>query len=181
MKTHYDRFEVGAGAAGLAAAVLLWLLGTATAEYALPLAALLRWAGVALLAQGFVRDVTILLRRRRERLAMGASGAAPALPRQGWWICFESTLGLLLIGQGLLLLVLGAGTAAALALPVPAWIALFSAWWLFGYATREAVFELRRDPDHLNLWVGPARHRVQPPAVLPYAGLAPSSDGPANG
>jgi len=28
-------------------------------------------------------------------------------------------------------------------------------WWCVGFAVREVVFEVRRDPDHLNLLIGP--------------------------
>lgn len=141
MRSRYDTFELGIAALGFAAAAMLAAIPTPV--YTLSTAELFRWFGVALLAQGFVRDVHILLTRRR---------ADPGAEKRGLWICVESTLGLFLIGQGLLLDALGAG--GSLRLPPAVWVAMAAAWWLFGYTTRELVLELRRDPDHLNLLVG---------------------------
>lgn len=147
MRTGYDKFELGVGAAGLAAAAVAWV--AFPAPFSLSVPDLFRWSGVALLLQGFVRDLGILARRRA-----GAVSPHKGPPKRGWWICFESTLGLFLIGQSLLLLALGTGTAVQVVLPAAAWVALLSLWWFFGYATRELVLELRRDPDHLNLLIG---------------------------
>jgi hypothetical protein len=148
MKTTYDRFEVGVAALGLVAAAGLALAGGARPSVGLP--DVLRWAGVLLLVQGLFRDVTILVRRRRE----------PADPhaRRGWLICVESTLGLALIA--LAWLMAWGGADRAVTLPLAGWTLLAALWWAFGYATRELVLELRRDPDHLNLLIGrPARPR----------------------
>ena len=156
-RKRYDRMEIGVGALGLGAAALWAVTGSAGVDVgSVPLAEVFRWSGVVLLLQGFARDVAILVRRRLGRGAPGAEGP----PKRGWWICLESTLGLVLLGQALLLGALGAGEAAPIALPWAGWLALLAAWWLFGYATREVVMEVRRDPDHLNLLVGrrsPAR------------------------
>ncbi|MDB4950632.1 MAG: hypothetical protein JWM27_3281 [Gemmatimonadetes bacterium] len=149
MKTAYDRFEVGVAVAGALAAAGLAVAAPGRLVVGMP--DLLRWGGVFLLVQGFFRDVVILVRRRRE-------ARNPAMP-SGFLICVESTLGLVLIGVAWLLA--WAGGDRALALPPAAWLALAAAWWAFGYATREMVLELRRDPDHMNLLIGRPRRGVR--------------------
>ena len=142
MKTAYDRFEVTMAALGLAAAGALAVAGGARPSLSLP--DLMRWAGVMLLVQGFFRDVVILVRRRRETPDENA--------RRGFLICVESTLGLALIALSWLLA--WGGADRVVTLPLAGWTLLAAAWWAFGYATRELVLELRRDPDHLNLLIG---------------------------
>ncbi len=144
MRTSYDRLEIGVGTAGILVAALL--SATVPGSRAVAWMDVFRWSGALLLAQGFLRDVVILLRRRR------GDTAEEGPEKRGWWICVESTVGLLLIGQaGLLVL---AGGSGALRLPLGGWAFLLSMWWLFGYATRELVLKLKRDPDHVNLLIG---------------------------
>lgn len=142
VRTSYDKLEVGICVSGLLAALVATL--TLRGGYAVSVGELLRIAGVMLLLQGFARDVVILLRQRRH-------GAAAGETRRGLLICVESTVGLLLIGESLLLA--WTGDAQWVSLPPAGWLLLASGWWCFGYATRELVLELRRDPDHLNLLV----------------------------
>jgi hypothetical protein len=142
MKTTYERFEVAVAALGLAAAAAVAFASTARPSMGLP--DVLRWAGVLLLVQGFFRDIVILARRRRE--PPGAEA------RRGWLICVESTLGLVLIALSGLLI--WGGADRVVSLPLAGWTLLAAAWWAFGYAMREMVLELRRDPDHLNLLIG---------------------------
>lgn len=142
MRSRYGTFELGFAGLGLVLAAGLAMIPAPV--YSLSVADLLRWAGVALLLQGFVRDVFILLARRRKQ--------GPGGGRRGLWICVESTLGLVLIGQGLLLNALSVG--GFVSLPPGVWVLGLSVWWLFGYATQDLVLELRRDPDHLNLLIG---------------------------
>ncbi|CAN5185967.1 hypothetical protein BH23GEM4_BH23GEM4_23470 [soil metagenome] len=145
MRTPYDKLEIGVCAGGLAAAAVAAL--ALPGGRALSVGELLRIAGVMLLLQGFARDVMILLRRR---------DFPGGETRQRMLICVESTVGLLLIAESLLLAWTGGGRMVSL--PAAGWLLLASGWWLFGWATRELVLELRRDPDHLNLLVGlPAR------------------------
>jgi hypothetical protein len=113
------------------------------------LGSLLATAALALLLQGFVRDLHTLARLRRE-------GAAPGSEQEMACICLESTIGLsaILVGVGL--------TASGLALPVstPAglWPLVAGAVWSFGYMTRDVVLQwspwaLRRVRDHGSLVV----------------------------
>jgi hypothetical protein len=142
MKTTYDRFEVTVALLGVAAATVAAL--TTAERPAMGLPEVLRWAGVLLLVQGFFRDVVILARRRKE--------VPDPEARRGWLICVESTLGLVLIALSGLMV--WGGADRVVTLPLAGWMLLAAAWWAFGYATREMVLELRRDPDHLNLLIG---------------------------
>jgi hypothetical protein len=101
-------------------------------------------AGLLTLLQSLVRDVYLLATRR---------GAPRDGARQGWFLCVESALGLALVLQGLFLGAVGA--TATLSLASLAWAAAAALWWLVGYAVREVVFEVRRDPNHMNLLIGP--------------------------
>ncbi|HET6763905.1 MAG TPA: hypothetical protein VFH27_09535 [Longimicrobiaceae bacterium] len=143
MRSSYDRFEVVTGVGAVLVSAVLWMLPAGRHVGAVLLADVFRWGGVILLVQGFFRDIHILLTRRR-------AGRDEA--RVGLWICVESTLGLLLIAQGIGLFLLEVPTLVRL--PVAAWCLGLAAWWLFGYATRDLILELRRDPDHLSLLVG---------------------------
>lgn len=108
-------------------------------------AAVFRDAGILILLQSLVRDVYLL--------ASGRAAARGGTPRRGWFLCVESALGLALVAQGLLLWALG--TEARVALPPAGWGVAAALWWCVGYAVREVVCEVRRDPDHLNLLIGP--------------------------
>jgi len=143
MRSSYDRFELVTGIAAVLGAAVLWMLPAGRQPGAVLVADVFRWGGVILLVQGFFRDIHILLTRRR---------AGRDESRVGLWICVESTLGLLLIAQGIGLLLLDVPNVVRL--PLAAWVLALAAWWLFGYATRDLVLELRRDPDHLSLLVG---------------------------
>jgi hypothetical protein len=159
MRSLYNRLELALGAAGLLTAAAVLAVDPSGRD--VPVPELFRYAGVLLLAQSFVRDVYLLTSRRAEPRSEGAG-------TQGWFICVESVLGLALVGQGLFLSALEVRTT--LSLPVGAWGLGVSLWWLVGYAIRELVFELRRDPDHLNLLVGPRASRTAP---RPGAPLSP--------
>jgi hypothetical protein len=104
-----------------------------------------RDAGILMLLQSLVRDVYLL--------ASGRAAGANGTPRRGWFLCVESALGLGLVCQGVLLWALG--TPTVVALPAAAWAGCVLVWWWVGYAVREVVFEIRRDPHHLNLLIGP--------------------------
>jgi hypothetical protein len=135
----YGRLEpalaplVGAG-------LLLFSRGTIT----LGAARICVLAGVLTLLQSLMRDLYLLATRR----AAPRDGA-----RQGWFLCVESALGLALVLQGLLLG--GLGAAATATLPAVIWAAIVAGWWLVGCAVREVVFEVRRDPNHMTLLIGP--------------------------
>jgi hypothetical protein len=150
MRSPYDRLELALGVSGLLASVAVLALRPASLSLSLP--DLLRYAGVLLLAQSFVRDLYLLASGRAQR--------RPSAERRGWFICAESVLGLALVVQGLFLAALE--VAAAPRLPTGAWLLLVSFWWIFGHAIRELVFELQRDPDHLNLLIGPPARLERP-------------------
>jgi hypothetical protein len=101
-------------------------------------------AGLLTLLQSLVRDLYVLATRR----AAPRDGA-----RQGWFLCVESALGLALVLQGLFLGYTGA--TAVVSLGAVVWAVAAALWWLVGYAVREVVFEVRRDPNHMNLLIGP--------------------------
>ncbi len=142
-RTLYQNLELGLGMAALAGAGLMWFfparqLGVEAGDF-------LRYAGLALLLQGLVRDVVLLVFHRR-RLA-----ATDDAPRAGAWICLESTLGLGLIALSALCAAFDVRGTLVLSTRV---LALLGAlWWLFGYATRDYLIELRKETDHLNLLV----------------------------
>lgn len=138
MRNPYTRLEPFLALPVAAAAALLL-------PESLPASAVFRNAGVVMLLQSLARDVYLL--------ASGRAAAAGGTPRRGWFVCVESVLGLGLVMQGLLLWALG--TQARIALPPAAWALTALMWWVIGYAVRDVVFEVRRDPDHLNLLIGP--------------------------
>lgn len=142
-RTFYQSLELTIGLGALAGAGLAWFfparnVGVEPVDF-------LRYAGLALLLQGFVRDVVLLAFYRKELAA--TDGA----PRAGAWICFESTLGLGLIALSALFAVFD--VRGALLLSTRCLALLAALWWLFGYATRDYVIELRKETNHLNLLV----------------------------
>lgn len=113
------------------------------------LGSLLAIAALALLLQGFVRDLHILARLRRE-------GASPAAEQEMSCICLESTIGLgaIMVGVGLTAI----GLALPVPMPAPLWPLLGAVVWGFGYVTRDVVLQwspwaLRRVRGHGSLVV----------------------------
>lgn len=140
MRSTYDRFEITLFAGGLLASAAALVLPPA--RIALGVVDLFRWGGVLLLVQGLFRDLYLL----RARTARAETS------RVGLWLCVESGVGLLLLAQSFAFAALG--VMQQVALPLAAWTLVVCLWWGFGYATRDLVMELKRDPDHLNLWLG---------------------------
>ena len=137
---------------------LIPLVGVAIWNYPGPLpgivgvGSLLLTASVLLLVQGLVRDLWLLLKRRRQSRA----GAR----REALCMCVESTVGVTGVVAGLIL----AGTAvdATLHVSQSRWGILASMVLAIGFAIKDFVFEwrpfrIRRDKDHVNLvfsWKG---------------------------
>ncbi len=113
---------------------------------------LFKWAGAALLMQSLLRDLYLVSTQE----LFPRKPAAP--PRAGSWICLESGLGIALLLVYALLASLG--TAGEVRMTTARATALLSAWWLFGYAIKDLVLELRREPDHLNLIVAFSRPKT---------------------
>jgi hypothetical protein len=88
---------------------------------------------LALLGQGFVRDVITLMRRN----------AVTDRPKQveAQCICAESTIGLAGVLAGILLTVTMAD--ARVSLPLATWPTMASAIWLLGTAMKNLVFQWR--------------------------------------
>jgi len=141
-KTAYHRIEIAIGLLGLLLTVVPGVFPADGIE--MTWASLFRWVGVALLGQGLVRDL-VMIGFYRNRLKGGGK-------KRGLLICLESTLGVGLIGLYFLVEALGGDKSAVFS---PRWLVLiFSCVWLFGFATRDLVLEMRRDPNHLNLIFG---------------------------
>ena len=145
--TFYQKLELGIGLAGLTAGIAALFL-SASPAVTVPPERLLKWLGIALLGQGLIRDIVLLLTGSGEK----TEGKRKLL------ICLESTLGAGLIALAYLLAYLEAQQQFALR---PGWlILLFASLWLFGFATRDYVLEMRKDPNHINLLVGfPSRNK----------------------
>ena len=141
-KTFYQKCELGVGLAGLIVG-LATLFFTSAQPLVIAPERLLKWLGVALLGQGLIRDIVLLLTRSGKKQAGGVRKLL---------ICLESTL-----GAGLIALAFGLGflDPQQQFFLTPAWLMLvFAALWLFGFSTRDVVLEMRRDPNHINLLVG---------------------------
>jgi len=140
--TVYQKIELGIALAGLLGGAGMLIFAPGPVLTIAP-DRLMKWLGVALLGQGLIRDVVLLLSRGRGKAAGG---------EKKFLICLESTLGAGLVACSFLLAYLDPRQQFALS---QAWLVLlFSALWLFGFATRDLVLEMRRDPNHLNLLVG---------------------------
>lgn len=112
------------------------------------LGTLLLVAAVLLLAQGLVRDLALLARRRRR--------APTEQPRSARCLCVESAIGTSGVAAGLVLL--GTGIGWRLAVPGWAWAVLAVAVTAAGFALKDHVmtwapWRIRREADHLNLLV----------------------------
>jgi hypothetical protein len=128
----------------LASAPALWL-ASVELSWQPKLGTLLCDLAAVMLGQGLLRDLALLLRRRR------AEGPPPPRAAEAC-LCVESTLGLLLLGAGALLLLGGLSEAvevgqSGLGLGLPVFL-------LFGFAIKDYVLILRKDPDHANMIVG---------------------------
>jgi hypothetical protein len=153
-RTFYQSFELTIGFGALAGAGLAWFFPVR--NIAVEPGDFLRYAGLALLLQGLARDVVLLV-FYREKLA-----AADDAPRAGAWICLESTLGLGLVALSALFAVFDVRGTMLLSTRV---LALLGAlWWLFGYATRDYILELRKETNHLNLLVSLRPGKTRPTA-----------------
>lgn len=162
-RTFYQSFELMIGLGALAAAGLAWFfpirpVGIEPGNF-------LRYGGLALLLQGLVRDVVLLV-FYRETLR-----ATDDAPRSGAWICLESTLGLGLIALSALFALFE--VHGVMMLSTRSLALLGALWWLFGYATRDYILELRKETNHLNLLVSlrpPAKPEAGPPGPRPAHG-----------
>ena len=101
-----------------------------------------------LLLQGLVRDIAILVRVRRK------SGAS--LPQSGRYLCVESTVGLLGIAAGALLI--GTHLDVPLLLDQGEVALLVCATMIAGFSGRDWVIQAKpwrifHDPDHINVIV----------------------------
>lgn len=106
-------------------------------------------AAAALLFQSLLRDLWILARARR-------SGAGSGKQRKARCMCIESTVGMIGVVVGGLLIFSGLGAA----MPMPAWAWAVGAATVLtsGYLVKDWVLTwkpwgLVRDPDHLNIIV----------------------------
>lgn len=144
MKSAYDRIEVGVGLLGLLSVPFIFWKTQHLVE--VNVEDVFKWSGILLLGQGLLRDI-VLLTFYRELLKQ-KNGEN----KKGLWICVESTLGALFVL--IYLLLLGAGAELKFEFSPGVWVLGIVCCWLFGYATREFILELKRDPNHLNLVVG---------------------------
>jgi len=134
--------EPAIGGLGLLAGAVLAVSSTSPLVVSIP--DLFKWAGLMLMIQGFIRDLVLL--------SQGCGCARGDGTRKALALCMESTIGMALILTYALLLFLGA--RGEVRLSAAAAVLLGSAWWIFGYLTRDLVLELKSEKDHLNLLVG---------------------------
>lgn len=134
--------------------ILVAVFVVAKAQSVLPdrieLGSLAAGLGLALLLQGFVRDIFTLRRLGRTRIE-----ERPAVEERAC-ICLESALGLPVILAGLALTVVGIDQALEFRPPLPACLA--AAVWSLGWAVRDLVvewspFRIVRVKDHGSILV----------------------------
>lgn len=129
---------------------------SATALFAPPVwdlawGTLLCYSAALLLGQGLIRDIALIIRRR-------AKGESTKPGTRITCLCAESSLGLLAIASGILLLLIGAPWRLSL----PAWGsgALVAAVLALGFLIKDSVIKwtgrglrLEHDPEHANIIV----------------------------
>ena len=103
------------------------------------------WAATLGLLQGLVRDLCLLVK---------AKGAARDVPRKARCMCVESTVGVIGIMAGIVLL--GAGIDRTFLVGRWSWGLAVLGVLGVGFALKDYVFEwhpfrLRREKDHLNI------------------------------
>ena len=114
------------------------------------IANLVLWSAALLLLQSLVRDLTILWQRKRMNQTAKAQG------REAACFCAESTVGILGILLGCILLfsrVGGMTTMATLSWFILALTVLSIGYFLKSYVLQWNPWKIVKDPDHLNIIV----------------------------
>ncbi len=142
MKTLYHRLELGLGIALVVLSPFSYLIYADSIE--IHVADVFRWSGILILTQGLIRDIILLVFYRK--LLQQTSISAGIL------ICLESTVGAGLIIVYIMLYLMGA--EGFINVGSRLLICLAGLIWIFGYATRDVVLIMKRDPNHLNLALG---------------------------
>lgn len=106
-----------------------------------PAAALIWVFGVTMLGFGLLRDLALIALHRDEE--------KPRAQVRMAMLCFESTVGILAVAQGLLLQVLG--WTPVVEVPAGALVAWMAAAVLLAHVTRDWVFVLVKVRNHRNL------------------------------
>jgi hypothetical protein len=141
LRARLQRLELG----GLALALLaVWPLAR-DLEWSPRCGALCGYAAAVLLGQGLLRDLA--------RLALASVGGVPRAPlRRLRCLCAESTLGLGLLGAGLLLLL--AGLEEPVRIDRPRLLAGLVVLLGVGFLAKDYVLVVRREEDHGSIAVG---------------------------